>query len=426
MWGEFMDLKLREFIIESKSIAIYLIKWILISIVVGLFVGSISAFFLVSLNFVTVIQNNYKWLLFLLPFGGALVSYFYKRFGKNAIKGNNLVIEQANGKEENVPLRMVPLALSGTLITHLFGGSAGREGTAVQMGGAIAEFIGKIFKLDKLDRKIIIICGISAGFSSVFGTPLAGTIFGLEVLSLGLIRHDALVPSFFSAFFANIVTLSYGVTHSHYNIGVIPNLSSYLVIKLIIAGVAFGLVGLIFSKSIVIIKNFYIKHMPNPILRSFVGGLVVILLVFSVGARDYLGLSLPLLEQAFNGTVHSLTFLFKLIFTAFTLGGGFQGGEVTPLFVIGATLGSTLSTILVIPTAFLAALGFIGVFTGATNTPITCFIMGIELFGSDAAVYLFLVCVVSYLCSGNTGIYSSQKIGTKKGSTTFNDEPEKF
>jgi len=334
MRGEFMDLKLREFIIESKSIAIYLIKWILISIVVGLFVGSVSAFFLVSLNFVTVIQNNYKWLLFLLPFGGALVSYFYKRFGKNAIKGNNLVIEQANGKEENIPLRMVPLTLSGTLITHLFGGSAGREGTAVQMGGAIAEFIGKIFKLDKLDRKIIIICGISAGFSSVFGTPLAGTIFGLEVLSLGLIRYDALVPSFFSAFFANIVTLNYGVTHSHYNIGVIPNLSAYLVLKLIIAGVAFGLVGLIFSKSVVIIKNFYTKHMPNTIIRSSVGGLVVILLVFLVGARDYLGLSLSLLEQAFNGTVHPLTFLFKLIFTAFTLGGGFQGGEVTPLFVI--------------------------------------------------------------------------------------------
>jgi len=158
------------------------------------------------------------------------------------------------------------------------------------MGGAVAELTGKIFKFNKFDRKIIIICGISAGFSSVFGTPLAGTIFGLEVLSLGLIKHDALVPSFFSAFFANIVTLSYGVNHTHYNIGVIPELNPILVLKLITAGIAFGLVGLAFSLSIAVIKKFYIKWMPDPVIRSFVGGVVVILLAFLVGTRDYLGL----------------------------------------------------------------------------------------------------------------------------------------
>jgi H+/Cl- antiporter ClcA len=420
---KFLNLVFKEYINNAKSITFYLIKWLIVSLVVGIIVGSLSAFFLVSLDFVTIKQTDYRWLLFLLPFGGAFISFLYKRFGNNAIKGNNLIIEQANGEEENIPLRLVPLTLFGTLVTHLFGGSAGREGTAVQMGGAVAEFTGKIFKLNKFDRKIIIICGISAGFSSVFGTPLAGTIFGLEVLSLGLIKHDALVPSFLSAFFANIVTLSYGVNHTHYSIGVIPELNSILVIKLITAGIAFGIVGLALSRSIIIIKKFYIKWMPDPVIRSFVGGIVIILLAFLVGTRDYLGLSLPLLQQAFDGTSEVFAFLWKLVFTAFTLGAGFQGGEVTPLFEIGATFGSTLSTVLMLPTAFLAALGFIGVFTGATNTPITCFIMGVELFGSEGAVYIFLICVISYLFSGNSGIYSSQIISIKKGTFTNDNGP---
>lgn len=397
-----------------KIIAIYLIKWFLISIIIGVAIGSLSAFFLKSLEWVTLKQNTYSWLLFLLPIGGAVISFLYKKIGKNAIRGNNLVIEQANGENEEIPLILVPLTLTGTLVTHLFGGSAGREGTAVQMGGAVAEFIGKLIKLNKLDRKIIIICGISAGFSSVFGTPIAGTIFGLEVLSLGVIRHEALLPSFLSAFIANIVTLSYGITHTPYLIGSIPSFSIALFFKLIIAGIIFGIIGLVFSHSIVIIKRVYSKWIKDPVIRSFVGGVVIILFVFIIGSRDYLGLSLPLLQQAFDGTANTFAFLWKLIFTVFTLGAGFQGGEVTPLFDIGATLGSSLSQILSVPTPFLAALGFIGVFAAATNTPIACFIMGMELFGSSSLVYLFLICVISYICSGNSGIYSSQKREIKK------------
>lgn len=415
---------LKTYTTEAKSISFYLLKWIIISIFVGIFVGALSAVFLISLALVTKTQTSNKYLLFLLPFGGAFVSFLYKKFGKNAIRGNNLVIEQAGGEDEKISLRLIPLVLFGTLTTHLFGGSAGREGTAVQMGGAASEFVGKIFKLNKHDRKIIIICGISAGFSSVFGTPLAGTIFGLEVLSLGMIRHEALIPSFFSAFFANIVAISLGATHTHYNIGIIPELNTTLVFKLIAVGVACGLVGLLFSKALLLIKKYYAKLIPDPVIRSFIGGFVVIILVFLFGTRDYLGLSLPLLEQAFEGTSHAFAFLLKLIFTVFTLGAGYQGGEVTPLFEIGATLGSSLSMVLYLPVAFVAALGFIGVFTGATNTPIACFIMGIELFGSQAAVYLFLVCVVSYLCSGNSSIYSSQKIGIKKGSIAYEIDNE--
>lgn len=413
----------KESLLKHKLIAtsVYLVKWLSITGVLGLLIGSISAFFLLSLDWVTQQQTTYTWLLYLLPFGGALISFLYQSVGKNAIRGNNLVIEQANGNKENIPLRLVPLTLFGTLTTHLLGGSAGREGTAVQMGGALAECVGKFLHLTKTDRKIIIICGISGGFSSVFGTPIAGTVFGLEVLVLGFIRHEALLPSFFSAYFANLVTKSYGVTHAVYNMEGAPAASAALLIKLIAAGIAFGLMGLIFSRSILLIKNYYAKWMPNPTIRTFLGGCVILVFVWIIHSRAYLGLNLPLLAQAFTGESGPYDFLGKLIFTVFTLGAGYQGGEVTPLFVIGATLGSSLAVLLHLPISFLAGLGFIGVFAGATNTPIACFIMGIELFGSENAVYLFLICVISYFCSGNSSIYASQKVGIEKGRLFLDD-----
>lgn len=397
------------------AIALYSIKWILITGVLSLLIGSVTAFFLTGLTWVSKQQSAYSWLFYLLPFGGALISFFYKKMGKNAIQGNNLVIEQANGADEHIPLRLVPLTLFGTLMTHLLGGSAGREGTAVQMGGSIAEHVGQLLHLNKASRKIVIICGISGGFSAVFGTPLAGTVFGLEVLALGLIRHEALLPSFFSAYFSNLVVKGYGVSHIKYTMALAPAESSSLFFKLLVAGALFGLTGLIFSRSIVVIKKWYTKWMPEPVIRTFIGGTVVVLLALIINNRSYLGLSLPLLDQAFSGEAHPFDFLGKLVFTVFTLGSGYQGGEVTPLFVIGATLGSSLASLLYLPVGFLAGLGFIGVFTGATNTPIACFIMGIELFGSENAIYLFLICVISYICSGNSGIYSAQKVGIKKG-----------
>ncbi|MCV9887247.1 voltage-gated chloride channel family protein [Metabacillus halosaccharovorans] len=393
----------------------FLIKWAVLAGLVGLLAGSASAFFLVSLKWAAETRETYSWFLFLLPFGGMLVSFLYWKYGLNSAKGNNLLIEQAHGAKESIPFRMAPLVLFGTIVTHLFGGSAGREGTAVQMGGAFSELIGKLFKLDEVDRKIIIICGISSGFGSVFGTPLAGTVFGLEVLALGLIRHEAIFPAFIAAFVGDIVTTTvWGVGHHHYEIGTIPSLSALLLLKILFAAILFGLTSTLFSELTHWLKKQYTKLFPNPMLKSFVGGLVIIGLVYIVGTRKYLGLGIPLIDDAFEGEVSPLTFITKLLFTSLTLGAGYQGGEVTPLFAIGSTLGSSLGDILQVSIPFLAALGFIGVFCGATNTPIACFIMGIELFGSEASLYLFLVCIISYLFSGHTGIYTSQQIGVSK------------
>jgi H+/Cl- antiporter ClcA len=393
----------------------YFIKWIVLGSFVGLMTGSASAFFLYSLDYVTSLRMENPWLLFFLPLGGAVVSYLYFKFGKSSTKGNNLILEQIHGGTESVPLRMAPLVLIGTLITHLFGGSAGREGTAVQMGGSLSEWFGKLIRVTPADRKTLLICGISGGFGSIFGTPLAGTLFGLEVLAIGVISHQALLPAFVASLVGNLTATSlWGVSHLHYSIGDIPALSFMVILKVILASILFGLTSRLFSELTHSLKRWYSYFFRNPMIKSAVGGIIIIGLVYLLGTRDYLGLGLPLIEASFTGEVSPLAFLGKILFTSLTLGAGFQGGEVTPLFAIGATLGNALSGWIGLYAPFLAALGFIAVFCGATNTPIACFIMGIELFGGEGAVYMFMACVISYLFSGHSGIYTSQLIGTSK------------
>lgn len=392
-----------------------LLKWVILGSGVGVLAGTASAFFLKSLDYVSGVRIANPWLLFLLPLGGALVSLLYSKYGGSSAKGNNLILEQVHNASEAIPLRMAPLVLIGTLITHLFGGSAGREGTAVQMGGSLAEWFGRMLRVKPADRRILLILGISGGFGSIFGTPLAGTVFGLEVLAIGLISQEALIPAFIASFTGNLTAASlWGVTHLHYPIGEIPALSVPVLLKVVLASVLFGLASVLFSELTHALKKGYTYLFRNPVLKSAAGSIVIIILVYALGTRDYLGLGLPLIEDSFTGEVTPFAFMGKLVFTSLTLGAGFQGGEVTPLFAIGATLGHSLAGLLHLYGPFLAALGFIAVFCGAANTPIACFLMGIELFGGDGAVYFFIACLVSYLFSGHTGIYTSQQIGISK------------
>nr|WP_255654391.1 voltage-gated chloride channel family protein [Cohnella sp. REN36] len=391
-----------------------LLYWGIIGGLVGVAAGSASALFLYGLDRVTDARLAHGWLLWLLPVGGAAVSYLYLKVGKDAAKGNNLILAQIHGEPGSVPLRMAPLALIGTWLTHLFGGSAGREGTAIQMAGSLADGIGRTLRLNAFDRKLLLMCGISSGFGSVFGTPLAGTVFGLEVLAIGLMRYEALLPCFVASFVGDRVTAAWGIRHLSYDMGPVPAMSAPLLGKVLLAAILFGLAGLLFSELTRYLKALFAKRIPHLVLRSFGGGLLVIGMVYLFGTRDYLGLGIPLIQHAFEESVSPFAFLLKTLFTSVTLGAGFQGGEVTPLFAIGATLGSALAPYLHLAAPFLAAIGFVSVFCGATNTPIACFLLGIELFGAEGAVYLFLGCVVSYLFSGHTGIYAAQRIGISK------------
>ncbi|MCM3750235.1 chloride channel protein [Paenibacillus pasadenensis] len=401
---------------RPNGMMLYLVKWLLLGTFAGLLAGSASALFLWCLEAATAVRLSHPWLLWLLPVVGFAVSWLYKTYGGTAGRGTNLILDSIHEGRERIPLRMAPLVLAGTVLTHLTGGSAGREGTAVQMGGSLAWLAGTITRIGATDRSILLMCGIAGGFGSVFGTPLAGTVFGLEVLALGLLRHNALFPCLVAALAGDAVTRAWGIRHHVYRLGEVPAVNLKTLALAAAAAILFGLAARLFIRSVHAVRAASAKWIPQAPLRAAAGGFVIIALVYAAGTRDYLGLSLPLLESSFepSGEVGPLAWLWKLAFTAITLGAGFQGGEVTPLFVIGSTLGHALAPLLQLPAPLLAGLGLVGVFSAASNTPIACFILGMELFGADAAVYFMTVSVIAYLCSGHGGIYSSQRLVVRK------------
>ena len=397
---------------ENTNLFKNFIKWFMLSILSGIIIGIVISLFLKSLQFATSTRQSYPVIILLLPFGGALVSYLYLRYGRDSSKGNNLIIERINKGEANIPFRMAPLVFFGTFITHLFGGSAGREGTGVQIGASICSKLSKILKLNEKDTTMIIISGVSSGFGVVFGTPIAGTIFGLEVSTVGKMRYEAIIPCLISSFIGNSIAKALKVHHSHYVMEVVSSSDYSIFYKVILCSILFGLVSKLFSELTGNLKKFFTKLIPKPYIKSFVGGCIVIIIALVLQTQMYLGLSLDLLQNAFNNNVVGYAFLIKLILTSITLATGFQGGEVTPLFVIGATLGNFLAPIINLPLSFLAGLGMIAVFCGGTKTPLASFAMGLELFGGGNIKYIFITCVISYVFAGKSGIYSSQENNT--------------
>ncbi|WP_394773383.1 voltage-gated chloride channel family protein [Flavobacterium sp.] len=399
---------------KIKEIFLTTLKWILICVLIGILSGSASAFFLVALEWVTQFRIHHDWIIWLLPFGGLLVGLSYYYWGESVVKGNNLLLEEYENSTKVIPLKMAPLVLLGTLITHLFGGSAGREGTAVQMGGAIADQFTKLFDLDNSERKILIILGISAGFASVFGTPLAGAIFALEVLYFSKINFKSVVLSFLVAYVAYFTVEFWHVKHTHYTIPVVPEISILTLFYVIIIGILSGFAALLFSRSTHFWGSLFSKNIKYPPLRPFIGGIFLAIAFAGFGLTKFSGLGVPVIVNSFSNPNPWYDSLLKILFTGFTLGAGFKGGEVTPLFFIGATLGSALSLIIPLPIALLAGLGFVAVFSGATHTPIACTIMGMELFGIQPGIFIAIACTIAYFSSGSVGIYKSQIVPKNK------------
>jgi len=408
---------------EQARLLAYLVKWIVLGAAVGVLAGLASAGFLVSLDWATKTREAHPWLLFLLPVAGLVVGLGYRYGGGTSAQGNNLIIDEIHEPTAWIPKRMAPLVYLGTVVTHLFGGSAGREGTAIQMSGSLTDAFNRITKLSPDDRRLLLIAAIGGGFGAVFGVPIAGFVFGLEVQAVGRLRYDAVVPALTAPIVGDLIVRGLGVTHTatpHF--GAIT-ITAALLAKVAVAGLAFGLVSILFSELTHGIKRVAAAFVSWSPARPFIGGVLVIGLTYAVGSRAYLGLSIPLITASLAGGIGVISFAFalKLLFTSVTLGTGFQGGEVTPLFVIGTTLGATLGHLLGVPIPLMAALGFVAVFAGATNTPLACTIMGVELFGQAPLVLLAVACVVSYVFSSHRGIYSSQRVDTAKGSGLLAD-----
>ncbi len=391
---------------------------------VGVVCGVASALFLAALERATDFRNVHEEIVYCLPLAGIIIGLAYERWGKAISGGNNLVLdsmhaagaagERVDGSAQ-LPIRMAPMVLVGTVLTHLFGGSAGREGTAVQMGASLADEISHRLRVSKETRRQLLAAGIAGGFGSVFGTPVAGAIFGLEVACIGHVEYRALLPALVASVVGDYVTRHLGVVHTAYPASPYVALTVSVFAKLCIIALAMALAAVAFIELTRGLKRFLERRIKRLPLRMFAGGLTVVIMWKLLGTSDYLGLGVPMILRAFSDpSLPAYAFAAKLVLTAVTLASGFVGGEVTPLFFIGATLGSVVARSLGLPIALGASVGLAAVFGAAANTPIALSIMAVELFGGFVFPHVVIVSALAYLLSGHRGIYSSQRIARRK------------
>lgn len=389
------------------------LKWILLGVLTGAIVGSISAYFAHGIVLASAFRVKHPRILFALPFAGLLLVFAYSILSDNNKKGTNLVIESVR-KGEKLPVEMAPLIIFSTVLSHLFGASVGREGAALQVGGSLGSSIGRVLHLSEKEQRRIMMCGMSAAFSGLFGTPIAAAIFAIELCTVGSIYYTALLPCTVSALTAHFFAEK--VVHAEE-----PNLALSLMAEMnwssalytLLLAIAAALVSILFVSCAHKAKDLFSKYFPNPYLRIFVSGAIVLLATLALNTNIYNGTGIQLIIQTIHDPktkIFLFAFFLKILFTSVSLGGGFQGGEIVPSLFIGATLGNALSRFLPLDPSLCAALGMTALFCGVTNCPLTALLISFELFGFQASSYFLLAIAISYLFSGNYGLYHSQKI----------------
>jgi H+/Cl- antiporter ClcA len=392
-----------------------LLQWTGLGAAVGVACGLGSAGFLIMLEWATAFRLSHEAIVYALPLAGLVIGALYEKWGTPIKGGNNLVLDAIHESSPQLPLRMAPMVVLGTILTHVFGGSAGREGTAVQMGASFADAIAHRFGVSKETRRQLLAAGIAGGFGSVFGTPIAGAIFGLEVVSIGLMEYDALLPALIASLVGDMVTRGVGVVHTKYPAITHVELSPVVLGKLCLIGIAMALVTIAFVELTHRLKHFLEVKIPRLPIRMFVGGCAIVVMWKLIGTDDYLGLGMPMIVRSFTDpSLPWFAFAAKLVFTAVTLSAGFLGGEVTPLFFVGATLGSVLARVLGLPIELGATLGIAAVFGAAANTPVALSIMAVELVGAGAFPHVLIVAVIAYILIGHRGIYPAQRLRRRK------------
>lgn len=400
-----------------KNISAFL-KWVLIAAVIGLIGGGVGTAFHFGVEFATRFRINHHLIILLLPIGGLAIVKLYKMAKIPTNVGTNQVISSVRSKEE-VPVLIAPLIFISTVITHLFGGSAGREGAALQLGGSIGSQMGRLFRLDEKDMHLITLCGMSSVFSALFGTPLTAAFFVMEVISIGIIYYSGFVPCLFSSIIAYKVSLLFKGEAVKYSLKVIPKMSFDIVAKIIILAALCAGVGAIFCIVMHKTSDIMGKISSNEYVRAIFGGIVIIGLSFIFNSGDYNGAGMNIISNAINGTVKPEAFILKMIFTAITIGAGYKGGEIVPTFFIGATFGCIIGKLIGIDAGFAAAVGLVAMFCSVVNTPISSIILSIEFFGAEGLILFAIACSVSYMLSGYYGLYSSQKIVYSKLKAEF-------
>ena len=387
---------------------IALLKWLVFAALSGGVIGVLGAGFHMAIDRATAFRMEAGWPLYLLPAAGLLIVWSYHVTGMEDDKGTEFIIRSVR-EGSHLRLRTAPLIFLGTVLTHFTGGSAGREGAALQLGGSISNNIGRLLRLDDKDGRVITMCGMAAGFSALFGTPVAAAIMAMEIVSVGVMYYSAIVPCVLSALIAKHVAAYLGVAPTVLAVTGVPELGILTILKLIGLGALCGIVAILFCAMMHVMPRLYDKVAKNPYLRVLIGSAAVIGLSLLLG-RDYNGAGMDVIQRALDGTARPEAFLLKMVFTALTLAAGFKGGEIVPAFFCGATFGCFYGALLGLPASFAAAVGIVSVFCGVTNCPLTSILLAYELFGGEGLHLYALAVAVSYMLSGYSGLYHSQKI----------------